>query len=83
MLVFKPVSQENANLSKWLSSVYKINWKDNTEYITMDSSPWQLQDQLVRQEPKLKKKDEHKETDQNIACRTQKHFRQEAAKMPR
>lgn len=83
MLGFEPVSQENANLRKGMSSVYKINWKDNIEYIATDSSPWQLQDQLVRQMPKLKKKDEHKETGQNLACRTQKHFRQGAAKMSR
>lgn len=39
----------------------------------MDSSPWQLQDQLVRQMPKLKKKMNTK-TDQNVACSRTKTF---------
>lgn len=32
---------------------------------------------------KAEKKDEHKETEQNLACRRQQHFRQEAAITPR
>lgn len=31
---------------------------------------------------KAEKKDEHKETEQNLACRRQQHFRQEAAITP-
>lgn len=40
----------------------------------MDSSPWQLQDQLVRQMPKLKKKKMNTKTDQNVACSRTKTF---------
>lgn len=85
MFVFKPVSQskktskcEGVNVQCIQNQLKGQRGVHHYGLVTMKTTT-----PVSEAGAKAEKKDEQKETDQNIACDTQKHFRQEVAKMSR
>lgn len=85
MFVFKPVSQskktsksEGVNVQCIQNQLKGQRGVHHYGLVTMTTTT-----PVSEAGAKAEKKDEQKETDQNIACDTQKHFRQEAAKTSR